>query len=149
MAGSLLSVRAAYLEHLRTNLSGAVGDNDTCSLESLDLIGSGALATSNDSTRMTHATSRRGRTTCDESDNRLGVLRCLVVPLKILGSLLLHGPTNFTNDNNTVGVGVLEEDLDDIDVLGAGEGVTTDSDAQGLTQADVSSLCDGLIGKGS
>ena len=45
----------------------------------------------------------------------------------------------------TVGVGIVEEDLDDVDVGGAGEGVTADTDAEALTESDVSGLGDGFV----
>lgn len=45
----------------------------------------------------------------------------------------------------TVGVGIVEEDLDDVDMGGAGEGVTADTNAEALTESDVSGLGDGFV----
>ena len=59
------------------------------------------LSARNDSTCVTHTATRRSSATGDEADNGLGVWTGLVVLLEVLGGLLLHGATNFTNDNDT------------------------------------------------
>ena len=47
----------------------------------------------------------------------------------------------------TVGVVVLEEDLDNVDVLRSGERIATNPNAKRLSETSVSSLCDRLIGQ--
>ena len=54
----------------------------------------------------------------------------------------------FRAERPTFGLVVLEEQLDNIDVLRAGEGVTSNTDTERLTQPDVSCLGHGLIGQG-
>ena len=47
----------------------------------------------------------------------------------------------------TLGIGVVEEQLHDVDVLGAGEGVTADTDDERLAKANTGRLRDGLVGE--
>ena len=49
----------------------------------------------------------------------------------------------------TLGTGILEEELHDIDVLRAGEGVATNANNEGLAEANPGRLCDGLVRQGS
>lgn len=44
---------------------------------------------------------------------------------------------------------VLHEDLEDVDVLRAREGVAADTDAEGLAEADLGRCVDGLVGEGT
>lgn len=47
----------------------------------------------------------------------------------------------------TIGILIFKEELDDIDVLGTREGVTTDTNAETLTKTDGSGLCNCLVGQ--
>lgn len=49
----------------------------------------------------------------------------------------------------TLGIRVLEEELDDINMFCAGERVTANADAKRLSEADVSCLRDSLVGESS
>lgn len=95
---------------------------------------------------MTHAAAGGSRDTGNERDGGLVVD---VVGLEELGGILLGGTTNLTDHDDTVGLGVLEEDLEAVDEVGAGEGVTTDTDDEGLTKASLGGLVDGLVGQGT
>lgn len=57
----------------------------------------------------------------------------------------LIGISTEDKEFRTFGVVILEEQLDDIDVLGTGEGVASDTNAEGLTETDTSGLGDGLV----
>jgi len=45
----------------------------------------------------------------------------------------------------TVGIVILEEDLDHVDMLRSGEGITANANAKRLSETSVSRLCDRLI----
>jgi hypothetical protein len=83
---------------------------------------------------MAHPTPRWGGTTSDETDDGL-LVWAHVVLCEVLCSVFLHGTADLTDENDALGARVGEEDLDDVDVLRAGEGVTADTDGQGLAEA--------------
>ena len=126
--------------------SGAALDNNTSRLESGDLRVSATLAAADDGSGVTHTTARGSANAGDETNGGLVVL---VVGLEELGSILLGATTDLTNHDDTVGLLVLEEDLQAVDEVGAGEGVTTDTDDQGLTKTSLGGLVDGLVGQGT
>lgn len=66
---------------------------------------------------------------------------------KVFGSLLFGITTNLTDHHDTLGVGVVEEDLEAINEVGAIEGITTDADTKSLAESGLGSLVDGFVGK--
>lgn len=52
-------------------------------------------------------------------------------------------------DKSTFAVRIFEEQLDHVNVFGAGEGIATNADAKRLAQAHISSLCDGFVCQGA
>lgn len=46
-------------------------------------------------------------------------------------------------------LGVIEQDFENVNMLSAGEWVTTDTNAKGLTKTDESRLVYGFVGQGS
>lgn len=158
--------RSTHLQHQSTNLCRRAGDNRTSLLQSGCLIRRGTLTATDDGTGVTHTTTGRSGGTGDKADDRLGVGSSLVVPLQVFGCLFFHGTTDFTDKDDTFCSGVLQENLDDVDVLGTGsgersaiapsaslrvylpgEGVTTDTDGQRLTETDQGGLVDGFVCK--
>ena len=105
------------LQHQVTDLSGRGGDLGAGLFQSLDLGGSGSLASRDDGTGVTHPPARRSGGTGDERDDGLGVRSGLVELFEIGGGLFLHGSTDLSDQDDSLGLGVLEEDLDDVDVL--------------------------------
>ena len=95
---------------------------------------------------MTHPPTRRSRDTGDEADNGL-VLR--VELLQEISGILLGGSSNFANHDDTISLLVLEEDLQTVDEVGAGEGITTDSNNEGLSEASLCGLVNGFVSEGS
>lgn len=126
--------------------SRAALNNHTSILESRDLGVGTTLATADNGTGVTHATAGGSADTSDEADSGLVVD---VVGLEELGSILLGATTDLTNHDDTISLGVLEEDLEAVDEVGAGEGVTTDTDNEGLTQTSLGGLVHSLIGEGT
>lgn len=125
---------------------GAALDNDTGVGQGGDLGVGTTLAAADDGTGVTHAAAGGSGDTGDEGHGGLVVD---VVRLEELGSILLGGTTNLTNHDDTVGLGVLEEDLQAVDEVGAGEGVTTDTDDERLAKTGLGGLVDGLVGEGT
>lgn len=121
-------------------------DDDTSILESGDLGVGTTLTTADDGTGVTHAAAGGSGDTGDEGNSGLVVD---VVGLEELGGVLLGGTTNLTDHDDTVGLGVLKEDLQAVDEVGAGEGVTTDTDNERLTEAGLGGLVDSLVGEGT
>ena len=52
-------------------------------------------------------------------------------------------------ERHTLGVGVVEEQLHHVNVLGAGEGVTADTDDERLAKTSAGRLRDGLVREGA
>lgn len=115
---------------------------DTGILQSGNLRVRTALTTADDGTGVTHTTTRRGTDTGDEADGGLVVL---VVGLEELGGVLFGTTTNLTNHDDTLGLGVVEEDAKAVDEVGTGEGVTTDTDDKGLSKASLGGLVHSLV----
>lgn len=93
---------------------------------------------------MTHSSAGRSRDSGDEGDDGLvgGV-----VGLEEVCGILLGGTTDLTDHDDSVGLSVLEEDLEAVDEVGAGERVTADADDERLTEAGLGGLVDGLVGE--
>lgn len=133
------------LQHQVTDLCRTLRDDRARLLKRSDLVTGGALTTTDDGTSVTHSPTRRSCPTSDEGDNRLGVGRSLVVLLEVGSGLLLHGTTNFADEDDTFRTGVGKENLDNVDVLGTGEGVTANTNGEGLTKTSKSGLVNGLV----
>lgn len=122
-------------------------DDDTGGLERGDLAVRTTLAAGNDRTGVTHAPARGRGDTGDERDD--GLLLLLVGLAEEVRGILLGGTADLANHDDTVGLGVLEEDLEAVDEVGAAEGVTADADDEGLAEAGLGGLVDGLVGEGA
>lgn len=97
---------------------------------------------------MTHATAGGSRDTGNEADDGLAAVYGVIL-LQELGCVLLGGATNLTNHDDTVRLLILEEDVETVDEVGAGEGVTADADDEGLAEAGLGGLVDGLVCQGA
>lgn len=62
-------------------------------------------------------------------------------------TLLLHVTTDLSDEDDAFGCVVLKEKLDEVEGGGTWVWVTSDSDTDGLSQADCGGLCDGLVRK--
>lgn len=98
---------------------------------------------------MTHSSTGGSRDTGNERADGLGHVSGEVVLLQELSSLLLGGTTDLTNHDDTVSVLVLKEDLETVNEVGTGKGVTSDTDNEGLTETDLGGLVNGLVGEGT
>jgi hypothetical protein len=121
-------------------------NNNTSSLQGGDLGVGVTLSSADNGTGVAHSPAGRRRDTSDEADN--GLVGGVVL-LEEVGGVLLSGSTNLADHDNTVCLGVLEEDLQAVDEVGAGEGVTADTDDERLAKAGLGGLVDGLVGEGS
>lgn len=128
--------------------SGGALDDDASTLEGLDLGVGTTLSTRDNGSGVAHATARGSGDTSDEADNGLAVANSVGL-LEELGGVLFGRSTNLTNHDDTVGLGVLSEDLEAVDEVGAVEGVTTNTDDEGLTETSLGGLVDSLVGEGS
>ena len=131
------------------NSGRAVRDNAAGLGERIDLVVSTTLATGNNRTSVTHATARGSSTAGNERHHRLGVREREVVLLEVLGSILLHRTADLTNDHDTLGLGVLEEELDHVSGGRTREGVTTDTDDERLAETDLGGLVHSLVREGT
>ncbi|KAI6771004.1 hypothetical protein HG531_009859 [Fusarium graminearum] len=147
MSESSIAADKLVVESLAQTSGGAL-DNDTSILKSLDLGVGTTLTTGDDGTGVTHSSSRGSGDTSDEADDGLATVDGVGL-LEELGGVLLGGTTNLTNHDDTVGVGVLGEDLEAVDEVGAGEGVTANTDDERLTETGLGGLVDGLVGQGT
>lgn len=117
-------------------------------LEGLDLLLGASLSSGDDGSGVTHTTARGRRETSNERHNGFGT-SARVVLLEELGSILFVVASNLTDEDDSLGLGVANEDIEAIDKVGAVEGISSDSDAERLAEADVGGLVDGLVGQSS
>lgn len=138
-----------FLAHGATQGSRASLYNNTSSLKSLDLAVGVTLASTDDGTGVTHATSGGSGDASNERDNglALSISSTGVVGLDEVGSILLGGSTNLTNHNNTVGLLILQEHVEAVDEVGTREGVTTNTDDERLAKTLLGGLVDGFVGQ--
>lgn len=135
-------------------------------LERRDLALGTTLTTGDDGASVAHSSTGRRGDAGDEGDNRL-VLG--VVVLQELGGVLLSGPSDLTDHDDTVGLRVVEEDCERVDEVGACERISADTaytvrgrdgegrwmgggwlpDDEGLAEADLGGLVHGFVGEGA
>lgn len=124
------------LQHQPSNLRWTLGNDRTGLFQRLDLVASSTLSARDDGTCVTHSSAWWGGPSGNESNDGLGVGRVLVVLLEVLCGLFLHGSTNLSNEHDTLGPWVRQEDFDDVDVLRSGEWVTANTHSEGLSKAN-------------
>ena len=66
---------------------------------------------------------------------------------EVFSSLLFGITTDLTDHHDTLGFGVVEEDLEAINEVCAVERITSDTDAESLTESGLGSLMDGFVGE--
>ena len=155
MLGAINGIQPSYLNHVSLNKllqeslakgSRAAADSDASGLESRDLRVSTTFASADDGTGVTHTTAWGSADTSNEADSRLvGLVRAL----EELSGILLGATTDLADHDDAVGLGVIEEHVQTVDEVGAGEGVTTDTNDEGLAKAGLGRLVHSLIGEGS
>ena len=72
-----------------------------------------------------------------------------IVLSEIFGCALFSPTTDFSNQNDSLRLGIIEEDFQAVDKVGAVEGVSSDTNAQRLAKTHLSCLVHGLVGEGS
>lgn len=132
-----------------TQSSGRRLNGNTGGLQSGDLGSGTSLSSGDNGTSVAHSSAGGSRDTGNEGADGLGHVSGLVVLLQELGSLLLGGTSDLSDHDDTVSLLVLEEDLEAVDEVGSGKGVTSDTDNEGLAETDLGGLVDGLVGEGS
>jgi hypothetical protein len=130
----------------RSELSRRALHGNTSSLQRGNLRVSVTLSTANNSTSVAHSPARRCRDTSNEADN--GLVGGVVLLQEVCG-VLLGRTTNLADHDDTVRLLVLQEDLQAIDEVGAGEGVAADAHDEGLAEAGLRGLVDGFVGEGT
>ncbi len=100
---------------------------DTGGGERLHLVGRSALASGDDRAGVAHAPPRRRGLSGDESDDRL-----LDMCLDIGGSSFLRCASDFANQDDGLRLGVLIEQFEGVDVVGADNGIAADADRSRL-----------------
>src|SRR5690606_3223090 len=115
---------------------------DAAGLHDLEL-GIGRVgAARNQGAGVPHALARRRGDAGDEADH--GLFHVVLGPLRGVDFVR---PANLADHDDGVGVGVLVEHLEHIDVLQAVDGIAADAHGTGLAQAKLGDLCHGFIGQ--
>src|SRR6266481_8185729 len=110
-----------------------------CSHRGVFILGS-ALAAADDGAGMAHAAPRRSGLAGDEADYRL-----FHIDLDPLGGALFGVATDFADQNNGVGLGIIVEKLDGVEERGADDGIAANTDAGGLANAEFGELMNGFV----
>lgn len=121
-------------------------NDDACVLHGFDLAGCVSLSFLDDSASVAHSSLWRGSQTSNESNNWLVMD---VVFLQPIAGHLLSLPSDFSDHDDTLGFWVDYEFLEDIDEVGAVEGISSDTDNSGLSESSLGGLIDCLIGEGA
>ena len=98
---------------------------------------------------MPHPPPRRGSPSSNKSNNGLGHRASLIVLLQKLRGLFFAGTADLANENDTLRLGVVEEDLERLSVCRPRERVTTDAYHERLPETHCGGLCDGFICEGA
>src|SRR5690606_37336111 len=118
------------------------GSTDTASFHNFELGVGSVGAARNQCTGVAHPLSGRSRYTGDEADNRL-----LHVVLRPFGSVDFVRAADFTDHDHSVGVGIIIEHLQHVDVLQAVDGIAADADSRGLAETEFGKLSHGFVSK--
>lgn len=123
---------------------GRFGDHDACLLHSPDFAGCITLTLLDYGTSVTHPAFGRGSEACDEAHHWLVLL---VVLLQPVASQLFRLSSDFADHYDALSLGVHNKLLKNIDEVGTIEGVPSNTDDGGLSEACLSSLINSLIGE--
>ena len=148
LAGMALVVEALFLEefdHGLADVGDGVRDGDACRVERRDFVRRRALAAGDDGAGVAHALARRRLTPCDEGGDGL-VRHVLLDPLR---RVLFGRAADLTDDEDSVGVGVILKELERVDEVRALDGVAADADGGRLADACVRELEGRLVGEGA
>ena len=94
---------------------------------------------------MPHPPPRRGSPSSNEGDNGLGHRPRLVILLQELRRLFLARATNLADEDDTLCLGVIKEDLERLSVRRPREGVATDAYHERLSEPHRGRLRDGFV----
>src|ERR1043166_985314 len=106
------------------------GDGDAGFFEGGDFGGGRAFAAADNSARMTHAAPRGSSRSGDETGDGFFAIR-----FNPLGGFLLGGSADLADHDDAMRVRIRVEELDDIQMRGAVDGIPSDADASGLPNA--------------
>ena len=98
---------------------------------------------------MAHPPPGRGSSSSNKGNNGLGHRAGLIVLLQILRSLFFAGAADLADEDDTLRLGVVEEDLERIGVRCPREGVAADTYHERLPETHRGRLCDGFVCEGA
>mmetsp|Transcript_1729 Transcript_1729/g.3639 ORF Transcript_1729/g.3639 Transcript_1729/m.3639 type:complete len:283 (-) Transcript_1729:219-1067(-) len=129
--------------HGSTDAGRALHNSHVGALKGGDLVLCSSLTTSNDGTGMTHSAAGGSGTTSNEANDGLVTLGSA----EEVSGLLFHLTTDLTDEHDTLGLGVYDEALKAVNKVGAVEGIASNTDASGLTEANIGGLVYSLVGE--
>jgi hypothetical protein len=130
--------------HGGAEVRGGLGDRDAGGAERVELGLGGALAARDDGAGVAHPLARGGGDAGDEADDGL-----LDVGLDEGGAVFLGRAADLADHDDALGLGVLVEEGEAVDEVGAVDRVAADADGGGLAEAEGGQLVDGLVGEGA
>eukprot|EP01137_Pigoraptor_chileana_P004132 Opistho-2@45410 len=137
------------LEHCDAHLCGRIADGDTGGLECGDLCIRTTLSAGNNGAGVAHAASGGSRAACNKRHDGLGRLASEVVLLEECSRILLRRSTNLTNENDALGLIVLEEDIKAVHEIGSVEWVAANTNTERLAKTRGGRLRNSLIREGA
>src|SRR5262249_48166507 len=111
-----------------------------------DLVGGGAFAAGDDRARMAHTPSRRSGHAGDETNHRL-LAPALGFQFQEIGRRFFRRAADLADHDHRLRLGIAEEQLEDIDDLGAFDRIAADPDASRLPEARHRRLVHGFVGE--
>ena len=121
---------------------GGFGDGDTGGFEGGDFASGSAFSAGDDGSCVAHAASWRSGSAGDEGGD--GFFAMGGDPR---GGFFFGFASDFADHDDGFGFGIVVEHFQDIGVIGAVDGVATDSDASALAEATSGQLPDGFVGE--
>ena len=132
------------LEHGSADVRGGLDHLQAAFGEVSGFVDGSAVTTTDDGAGVAHAAAGRSRLAGDEADDGL-----LVVGLEPVSCGFFSVAADFADEDETFGLGVGSEELDDIEELRTVDRVATDADAGRLAEAGFGELVDGFVGEGA
>lgn len=132
--------------HGFSDVSRGLGDSDASLFHGSELGFSSSLSTRHDGSCVSHTTARRSGDASDKSDDRLVGVPVFLQPFT---SILFGASSDFSDEDNALGVRIVGESFEAIDEVGSVERIPTNPDASRLSKVVTGGLCHSFVGQGS
>merc|ERR1719232_937519 len=104
-----------------------------------------SFSAGNNGSSVTHSSSGRSGNTSNKGHDGFGI-RSRIILRQIFGGLFFGLTSNFTDHDDTFGVGIVDKDVETINKVSSIEGITADTNAKGLSKTNLGRLVNCFVG---